>query len=685
MSRSAIVPYGADPLGAYALPAVVAGTTRPVPLISTRFTVQIEGGLATVTAERVFRNAELASIEATFTFPVPIHATLFKLQARIGERVLVAQTQRRQTARETYEDALDRGKTTVLHEEVLRGVHQLSVGHVPPGQVVVVVSTWTVPLSAAPGGAMLHVPVSVGDIYGRSPLADSDDLLHSAALQEADLEVVCGSGVPGLIGGVLRNGRACVRLDAPIRILINGWQPHRLYGQAADGRWVTLDIEPAQTGLLPLDAAILVDRSGSMSNPVAGLAVQRSAGRGGHSRTKHQVLVAGMIEAAVLVSTDDRVDLWQFDNDAELVPGDSFLDAIGRLAAPRGGTEIGRAIDRVLAKHAPREILLITDGKSHAIDIQTAARSGRRFHVLLIGEDSLEANVGHLAALTGGQILIAAGLETGELVRQAVSAMRMAHAPAPPIDGRPTEVEAVLGGMLVRATWSDAQPSGADVPSQSVAAAAAALALSRMEENDAATLAEAEGIVCHLTSLVLVDEAGASQNGIPAQRKVAMTTPLTLSSLEFAACAPLREQTPSFLRLRLQSEVSETHAGPRRTMMRGSSGPLFSASPLDVSDASTILRQAAKSIDWSADPEALRRGDFSGLAASAADLLRIAAGRPEVVALAAELGIAPVIAAVGLLARAAGPSNRSAARLARTLVGKSLEAKLDAAAKAIGL
>ena len=697
MPHSAIVPHGADPLGAYALPAVVTGTTRPVPLISTRFMVQIDGGLATVSAERVFRNAELASIEATLTFPVPIHATLFKLQARIGERVLVAQTQRRQTARETYEDALDRGKTTVLHEEVLRGVHQLSVGHVASGQVVAVVSTWTVPLSAAPGGAMLHIPVSVGDIYGRSPLADSDDLLHGAAWQEADLEVVCNSGASGLIGGDLRNGRASVRLDAPIRILINGWQPHRIYGQAADRRWVTLDIEPAPAGLLTLDAAILVDRSGSMDRPVAGLAVQRSDARGGHSRTKHQMLVAGMIEAAVLVSTPDRVDLWQFDNDAEPVPGASFLDAIGRLGAPRGGTEIGRAIHRVLANDAPREILLITDGKSHALDIQTAARSGRRFHVLLIGEDSLEANVGHLAALTGGQVLIAAGLEAGELVRKAFSAMRMARAPAPPIEGRPQEVEAVLGGMLVRATWSEAQPNGADVPSRSVAAAAAMLALSRMEESDAATLAEAESLVCHLTSLVLVDEAGAAQNGIPVQRKVATTTPRTSSDLAFAACMPLGDQTPPAFYMRRQSEAFERHGWRQSKMKRDGPGPRFSVPPLAVGSASTMLRQTAKSMDWSADPEALRRGDFSGLTASTADLLRIAAGRPEVLALAAELGISPAIAVVGLLARAAGPSNRSAARLARmilggsaarlarTLMGKPLDSKLDAAALAIGL
>jgi hypothetical protein len=39
-----------------------------------------------VTTTRRFRNAEEASIEAAITFPVPVHATLFDLAARIGER-----------------------------------------------------------------------------------------------------------------------------------------------------------------------------------------------------------------------------------------------------------------------------------------------------------------------------------------------------------------------------------------------------------------------------------------------------------------------------------------------------------------------------------------------------------------------------------------------------------------------
>jgi hypothetical protein len=41
----------------------------------------------------------------------------------------------------------------------------------------------------------------------------------------------------------------------------------------------------------------------------------------------------------------------------------------------------------------------LADGKSHALDVQMLARTGRRFTVVLVGEDSLEANIRHLAAL----------------------------------------------------------------------------------------------------------------------------------------------------------------------------------------------------------------------------------------------------------------------------------------------
>jgi hypothetical protein len=183
-----------DPLHAFIAGAFVAGSKHPIPLVATRFDVDIGHGLAIVSARRTFRNAEAASIEATITFPVPVHAVLFDLQARIGGRMLKARAQRKVAARETYENAIEHGKTAVLHEEVLRGVHMLSIGHIPPGEEIEVSATWAMTLSNVNGNARLRIPLTVGDIYGRPGLPDSDDLRHGGPVQTGELTIRCRDG-----------------------------------------------------------------------------------------------------------------------------------------------------------------------------------------------------------------------------------------------------------------------------------------------------------------------------------------------------------------------------------------------------------------------------------------------------------------------------------------------------------
>jgi Vault protein inter-alpha-trypsin domain len=278
----------ADPLGAYQAGAVERRSGRPIPLAATRIRVLLEGGLVVVRTERIFRNAEAVSIEATLTFPVPVHATLFGLATRIDGRLLRGVAQRRDAARTSYEAAVDRGHSAVLHEELLRGVHMLSLAHVPPGAEVVVASDWAMPLAAVEGGvARLRIPVTVGNIYGCSPLAESDDLLtDSAVLHAAEIELLCATGMATLAGGpALVSGRAGLRLDRPIDIAVAGWAPAPLQGRAADGRKVTLGIAPAPAGEVALNAVVLVDRSGSM-------------GSYGGPVSKHEAVVAGLRAAA---------------------------------------------------------------------------------------------------------------------------------------------------------------------------------------------------------------------------------------------------------------------------------------------------------------------------------------------------------------------------------------------------
>jgi hypothetical protein len=584
--------------------------------------------------------------------------------------------------------------TAVLHEEVLRGVHMISVGHVPPGETVVVQGCWSLPLSLAGAEgatALLRIPTTVGAVYGRSPLPDSDDLRHGGPLQEADLAVRCDSGTVELVGHPLVDGRARLRLDAPIDLRVAGWRPGTLWGRAADGRPVRLEIGVPQGGASPaLDAAILVDRSGSMAEAASSHAAAR--GRGGWpALSKHAVLVRGLRAAAGSLRPEDRLDLWQFDDDVQPIEAAGFVEAVERLDHPRGGTDIGQALGELLRARETRDVLLVTDGRSHALEVQRLARSGRRFHLVLIGENSLEAQLGHLAALTGGQVFVVSGTEAGEAVRLALRAMRQPREPAPAIRGAPASLETLQGGLRLRARWSKADPAGeaADAElSRAVAAVAAALALPRLGAEAAARLAEAEGLVCHLTSLVLVDEAGAVQEGLPAQRKIASMTPAT-AALCTAAEAPMLS-VPAFRASRRQAPDALCHRGPPPDG-GDDDDILLSPTPRPARGENTgsqevrDLRMVRRVLDWSADPEALRRGDLTALPPVLQEAVRRAGERLEIASLARALGIPAEVVVLALIAGLEEEADRGARRFARAVLGKADPMAVAAARAAIGL
>jgi hypothetical protein len=694
MSYSAAI-AGHDPLGQYRHLAVLSGSRQPIPLSATRFSVRILGSLALVTAERQFRNAERRSIEATLTFPVPVHAALAGLSAQIGERRLLAQTRSKAQARKSYETAIDPGKTAVLHEEVLRGIHMISVGHVPPGQTVTVQGLWVMPLAARGDGLVLSIPTTVGDIYGRSPLPDSDDLIHAAVLHEAELAVSCDQCHAALAQGGLLQGRARVRLDAPIEILVTGAAVRPLHGMAADGRTVQLSVTPAAGGDNDLDLVLLQDTSGSMWQPASGRddISDRAA-------SKHEVALRGLAEAAARLRHTDRIDVWAFSDTAHHLGSGvgpaAVAQALAMIEQPNGGTELQPAIEAVLARRGEADVLLVTDGKSFALDVHAMARRGARFTVVLVGEDSLAANVGHLAALSGGQIFVSSGLDLPEVLRQAIASMRALRLRQEPVlPGTPVLTAAALaGGMRIEATWSDS-PSAHLVPTdeanRAIAAYAAWLALPRLDEAAAAALAEAEGVVCHLTSMVLVDEVGEAQEGLPAQRKVPLMTPRTAGPvgvrepLAHSAMLPMTSASPP-PDMDLAVLQFSLRAMPRdASLLREDSAP---KPPSRLARVMRRLRPSSPTpsrskIDWSGDPEALRRGEWDGLLPP--DIiarLREAAKRPEVQQLAAALGFMPELVALALLAQAEAASDRGAARFARMILRAADRVTMDNAAQA---
>ncbi len=668
-------PRTIDPLGAFIAGAFTVEARRPIPLVSTRFDVEIDGGLATVVTKRVFRNDEAESIEATITFPVPVHAVLFGLEARIDGRVVKARAQRRTLARETYEDAIERGKAAVLHEEVLRGVHMLSVAHLGPGAQIEVSSTWVSALSFVGDRGQIRIPLTVGDIYGRSGLPDSDDLLLGGPVQTADVFVRCSNGVVDLLGARLDGGHARITLNAPIDLIVTQAVRKELRGLAADGREVTLRISPHRGGDTALNVAVLVDHSGSMGSACSGQS---------GTITKHQAIVRGLKSIAQRLGEADIVDLWEFDTQLTHIGSSDdtaekvrfkrhrhprLLALIARLTGPAGGTEIGAALSGTIAASDARDVLLITDGKSHALDVQKLARMGRRITVALVGEDSLEANVGHLAVLTGGDIFVAAGADITDVLNTAIGTLRapfeQPHLIGASLDG----IRLVRGNALFEAEW---RPTTAPVIDalqiRAVAAIAASLALSALDEERAAQLAEAEGLVTHLTSLVLVDEAGEAQEGVPANRRIPLPHPRD------AAMLMARMGAPRSMRAPLDAIVECSEAPPGLASRR-----------IDPIDPTTALPRIGAKIDWDISPNHLLAGDLSALDPQDAWVIERAAALPEAIALAKQMNIDPIVLIVALIARSQSLRNRSAARIAKAIFGDGFTEELRSIAEKLDL
>ena len=160
-----------DPIAALVNEAREDAGAHPVALVAMDIGITLTGGLAVVETKRSFRNDEAATIEALLSLPVPVHAAFFGLTAKIDSRILKGIAQAREEARETYEEAVSEGKTAVLHEELLRGVHALSVGNLAPGAMIEVTTRWADTLrSAAASCGRLRIPMTVGDVYGIAPL-----------------------------------------------------------------------------------------------------------------------------------------------------------------------------------------------------------------------------------------------------------------------------------------------------------------------------------------------------------------------------------------------------------------------------------------------------------------------------------------------------------------------------------
>lgn len=504
----------------------------PVPLSSTYFDVWIRGGLIVVKTYRHFQNVEKVAIEAALTFPIPVSATLFSLEANVAGRKLIAQSRKHEEARAQYEDAVCDGHLAVLHEELLRGIHMLSVANLAPGSEVEVINSWAAPLTLLEGRGQFRIPLTVGEMYGRSGLSDADDMRTGGAPQIGRVRLVNSDATVTANGIELTDKAISISLSRPIDIQTSSWPQIPVLGRAHNGQVVSVEITPAANGDNGLNLALLVDHSLSMTAP-SGL----DEGNG-ERHTNYDVAVNAVTSLDKIIESNDFVDLWEFDDEPSHVGsvGSAPLDEkshlrtskrlgylAGKLSEPRGGTEIGKALEAVIAHSPAKDILLLTDGQSYALDVQALSQAGKRISVVLLGENSLEANVGHLAAITGGSIFIATPQDVEECIAAAVLQMRTKSCTAEGSESNHVTIRNGAQIKVARGPFKEGEVQE-DI-SRAVAAVAASLTMPALKSEAAADLAVAECLVTSLTSLVLVDDSATVSESMPKFRKILLPNP----------------------------------------------------------------------------------------------------------------------------------------------------------------
>ena len=507
------------------LTVFLEGRGTSIPMKSTQIDVDIKAGIAVTRTTRVFKNDEGVSIEAILTMPVAFDAVVTGLEAMIDGRKLLAVSKAKKEARETYEGAIDAGKMTILHEEALRGVHVLSVGQLGAGKEVSVIIETVAPLMQLSASCFLRIPTTVGAVYGSSPLLPADDLMTSAAVKHvATLSIKTDAGQISLSDGSTLgvNEPIEVTLDKSIEISLSKASFGKTIAMSATGHPVTLSVQPIKSSDNNLNMAVLVDRSGSMAS-----AFPRS------HVTKWDAVREGLAYALKDLNPSDQIGMWQFDNECQFLgkeSGGASASLAGLIEEPAGGTELGKAVHRVVASGA-KDVLIVTDGQTWSNTVDELRSKNARLSAILVGSDSLDANIGHLCANSGGQVYYASNDDVASILNEALKNLRRTDAAIKGKAGEryPASLKTVRGSAEITAKWSVEKDKTGKL-SDPIGRYAASLALPLLEPTMAQDFASLHCLSTHNTSLVLVDNEGEVSDALPEMRKV----PLMHSASEFS-------------------------------------------------------------------------------------------------------------------------------------------------------
>lgn len=553
----------------------------PTPVLTaTALHGQFSGLLGELRMAQTFVNQEAVSIEAVFTFPVPLDAVLLGVRVRINGRELAGLILAKRDAEEEYEDAIASGDRAILLQSAGPGRYTVNVGQLQAGECAeldyryALLGVWDqaclrllLPTTLAPrygdparaGLAAHQVPaVSLAAEHRFSLRLELGGLLASARVEspshairvqrDGDLQrVMLASETAPMDRDLVLAIHADTAAGMPI-------SPTALVAPDGEGAVVWLSGQPdlpESCEPAPRDLVLVVDCSGSM----AGTSMEQ---------TRHalQTIITRLLPS-------DRINLIAFGSApdalfsalqlADARTREALTKRLQRLDADLGGTELGRALTLAFeqsqgAPAKPLDILLITDGEVWGAEalIEAARQSAHRLFTVGVGAAVAEDLVRGLAEATKGACLLVHPNEAmAERIVRHFERLRAPRAdltlswPQPPQWTWPAQASGVFAGdTLHRLAGFAAVPEGeltlvyqredaqqttqhialqplpSFLPADVLPRLAAAKRLETLPEAQAKALALQHQLVSIHTHFILRDVAEVKAAGLPALRQV---------------------------------------------------------------------------------------------------------------------------------------------------------------------
>lgn len=141
------------------------GATPTAVQLGTDMQVTVTGQTARVKVIQAFRNTGNEWVEATYLYPLPEDGAVDSLKMVIGQRVIIGQINRREEARQIYEQAKQEGRGAGLVEQQRPNMFTNRVANIGPGETVLIEIEYQAPVRRIAGEYALRLPLVVGPRY----------------------------------------------------------------------------------------------------------------------------------------------------------------------------------------------------------------------------------------------------------------------------------------------------------------------------------------------------------------------------------------------------------------------------------------------------------------------------------------------------------------------------------------